>query len=227
PPAGIERIAASGPSAPRFVPAPHELNLSTSWDVTRRHSNLPVYYPVPSGEFRVIDDYGIDSFESARRGGANTAANAPRPHRARDVRAEPGTGVVPLVNGVVTRIGKTYNVDPDETDPQSVAKRGLQYVEITGDDGYAYRTHYVAPRVRIGERVVGGTTPLGTVQDLSVAYPKDAAHPNGMINHVHVEIANPRIRAYDRPRPESSEYTTYLRYDPTDLFQMPPQWRKK
>ncbi|MDX2222767.1 MAG: hypothetical protein SFV21_08465, partial [Rhodospirillaceae bacterium] len=47
PPAGIERIAASGPSAPRFVPAPHELNLSTSWDVTRRHSNLPVYYPVP------------------------------------------------------------------------------------------------------------------------------------------------------------------------------------
>lgn len=141
--------------------------------------------------------------------------------------AEPGEDVVATVDGTVTKIGFVYGNDPSiQDDAKRTAKAALRYVEITSPNGKLYRTHYVDPSIKVGDTVAGGQSIIGKVQDLAPVYPIDATHPGGMINHVHVEMADPSIRAYEKPKPTSSEYTTYLRLDPTYRMRMPKQWQQ-
>ncbi len=184
------------------------------------------YFPVQSGQFRESDDYGNDAFNASRRGGASTASNQQRGHYARDVRANPGEDVVATADGTVTKVGFVYGNDPNIHDEvKRAAKAGLRYVEITSPNGKLYRTHYVDPNVKVGDKVTGGQTQIGRVQDLAPVYPVDDRHPGGMINHVHVEIADPTVRAYEKPKPTSSDYTTYLRLDPTYRMRVPTKWQ--
>jgi hypothetical protein len=79
---------------------------------------------------------------------------------------------------VVTKIGYVY--DGDES---------YHFVEITDSaNGYVCRLMYVDPAVAVGQIVEPGAA-IGTTQDLSLRY------PNGITNHVHVELADAEGRA--------------------------------
>lgn len=103
--------------------------------------------------------------------GANRGS---RLHMGVDYAAWPGSILLSPVKGIVTRLGYPYGDDLSYT-----------YVEVTDKEGNRHRFFYIDPSVDIGE-AVRRTTPLGTVQDVSVRYPV----PRGMKPHIHYEIIN-------------------------------------
>lgn len=119
----------------------------------------------PTGHHvRGEDVYGIGAFGASRGGGV-------RRHRGADYVSEPGEVVRAPITGVVRRIGFAYRGD-----------EYYRYVELANqDETRAARVLYVGPLVQLGAFVRAGD-PIGRAQDLSARYPQ------GITNHVHVEL---------------------------------------
>jgi hypothetical protein len=174
PPAGIERIAATAPAAPRFVPQPTVPELYPSWFINHldpsRAGLEPSMIHNPTGGVERNDPDGNGWFNALRDGGA-------RSHRGVDITVPNLEALVRSpIDGVITNnVGYVYTNDPS-----------LNYVEIEGTGPYkGLRTRllYVdGQNLRKGDRVVGGVTPLGPYQ------PRHALSRSGkMLPHVHVE----------------------------------------
>ena len=110
---------------------------------------------------RKWDEYG---------GGAFGDSRGDRLHKGIDLICPSGEEVLSPVAGEVTKLGYTYSDD-----------LSYRYVEVTAE-GYRYRLFYVAPTVRVGDKVEYGD-PVGTAQNIKRRYP-------GITPHVHFEIRN-------------------------------------
>jgi len=95
-----------------------------------------------------------------------------RKHRGIDFACHPGSAVLCLVDGTVTKLGYAYADD-----------LSYRYVEITDTAGFAARYFYVEPHHKAGGAVLAGEI-IGTVQPLGPRYP-------GITEHVHFEVRNP------------------------------------
>jgi len=118
----------------------------------------------PTGKSaRGKDAYGSGHFGASRGG---------RGHEGVDYVAEAGQQVVAPIAGFVTRVGYAYKDSFD-----------YRYVEITNRlTGYTARVMYVGPEVQVGQALALGEV-IGRAQSLQARY------PNGITNHVHLEIA--------------------------------------
>lgn len=117
------------------------------------------------GRERSHDHYGFGAFDASRDGGE-------RRHEGVDYVSRPGQTVVAPMSGYITHLGYAYSDDP-----------GLRSIEITNPAlNYVARVLYVSPDVKLGQAVHLGDA-LGKAQSLQVKY------PDGMTNHVHVQIA--------------------------------------
>lgn len=115
----------------------------------------------PRGE----DAYGEGRFHASRDGGE-------REHEGVDYVATAGQAVRAPISGYVARIGYAY---PDD--------QTLRYVEIDNPALHlTARVFYVDPTVAVGDAVAVGH-PIGEAMSLQHRYPL------GIINHVHLEIA--------------------------------------
>jgi len=124
---------------------------------------------------RQWDAYGSGQFGAPRDGGA-------RRHAGEDYTAEADQVVVAPISGFVTKIGYPYADDPQ-----------LRYVEITNPAlKISARVFYVHPEVQVGA-AIAIRAPIGTAQSLQARYP-------GIINHVHLEIANGAEQKLDPSR---------------------------
>lgn len=95
-----------------------------------------------------------------------------RVHKGVDCACHPGSIVLGLTHGEVTKIGYPYN-------PNDEKKGHCRYVEVTLD-GNRFRYFYLTPLVSVGD-TVAPLEPLGKVQDLTIIYP-------GITSHYHFEI---------------------------------------
>ena len=131
----------------------------------------------PTGEdVRTTDAYGCGEFGASRDGGE-------RRHEGVDFRAEAGRKILAPVSGFVTRIGYAY---PGDTT--------LRFVEINNPAlGYAARVFYVDPTVQLGQAVRLGAV-IGSHHTLERKY------PDGMTDHVHLEIIDRRGARIDPAR---------------------------
>ncbi|MBT9446656.1 MAG: peptidoglycan DD-metalloendopeptidase family protein [Hyphomonadaceae bacterium] len=150
-------------SALEVVPAPPPI---APWSVDTDgdgHADLAN----PTGHsVRGPDVYGSGAYAASRSGGK-------RRHRGVDYVSEPGEVVRAPITGSVTHVGYAYRGD-----------LRFLFVEVKdAHDGLTARVLYVGPQVVEGQQVSAGD-PIGFSQDLSVRY------PNGITNHVHVEIAD-------------------------------------
>lgn len=122
---------------------------------------------------RGVDAYGSGAFGAVRDGGR-------RRHRGLDIVAAPGDQIRAPIAGVVTRLGAAYE-----------GRDGLTYVEIVNPSThYRARLLYVGPAVEVGRDVAAGDI-VGRAQDLTARY------PDGMTNHVHVELTGRHGGAID------------------------------
>lgn len=116
---------------------------------------------------RTEDFYGFGTFGASRDGGF-------RRHEGVDFVARPGQAVVSPISGFVTKIGLAYDDDKE-----------LQFVEITNPAiGYVARVFYIDPTVAVGDVVRLGQ-PVGAAHSLQTRY------PDGMTDHVHLELMGP------------------------------------
>lgn len=123
----------------------------------------PVANPV-----RGVDAYGSGAFGAPRDGGRRT-------HHGVDLMATSGEAVRAPIAGVITRIGPAY-----------ADQSKLQFVEIANPTThYVARVLYVGPLVTRGASVAAGDL-IGTAQSLAGRYPQ------GITNHVHVELTGRR-----------------------------------
>jgi murein DD-endopeptidase MepM/ murein hydrolase activator NlpD len=131
----------------------------------------------PTGrQERGEDAYGEGRFGASRDGGL-------RRHEGADFVAEPGQSVVAPISGYVTKIGYAYAGDQD-----------LKFVEITNPAlHYVARAFYVDPTVAEGDTVAIGH-PIGHSHSLQRKYPE------GMTDHVHLEIIGAHERRIDPAR---------------------------
>lgn len=104
--------------------------------------------------------------------GAYLAPRGDRLHQGVDLACYPGTHIMSLVEGTVTKIGYPYNPNTD--------KGYLRYVEVTTDEDLQFRYFYVKPTVKVGDRIEQGTV-LGISQQLGEIY-------GGITEHVHLEV---------------------------------------
>ena len=111
---------------------------------------------------RPPDGYGAGEF-GARRG--------ERTHQGVDFACYPGSQLMSLVSGRVSKLGYPYADD-----------LAYRYIEITDADLNRHRFFYVDPSVDIGELVHTGE-PIGHAQDITARYTKKP-----MNNHIHYEI---------------------------------------
>lgn len=110
------------------------------------------------------DAYGDGCFGASRDGGR-------RKHQGADYVALPGDIVRAPITGEVTQIGTAYG-----------RNSGLRFVELRDPKTQVRaRVFYVSPEIRRGDFVIAGDA-IGQAQDLSRRY------PNGITNHVHVEL---------------------------------------
>jgi hypothetical protein len=117
------------------------------------------------GPIRGRDAYGTGAFGAERDAGA-------RRHEGADYVVAAGAVVDAPISGVVTKIGFAY---PDD--------ESLRFVEVRNPgSAMSARILYVDPSVADGQYVVAGA-PIGVAENLADRY------PNGIINHVHVQIA--------------------------------------
>jgi len=116
--------------------------------------------PLEKIELRGEDPTG-HGYYGAKRGS--------RKHKGLDLVAAPGDAVLSPIHGVVTKLGYPY-----------ANNLAFRYVEITNDT-YRVWLMYVAPEVKVGDRVFEGQR-VGEVQDIAGYWdPK-------MKNHVHYQV---------------------------------------
>ena len=120
---------------------------------------------------RKTDAWGSGAYGASRAGGR-------RIHNGQDYACFPGSIVLPIKPGVVSRLGFPYADD-----------LAFKYVEVTDGDGFRVRYFYVEPMVAVGQQV-HQDTPLGAVQSLQARYA-------GITEHVHVEVFDPDGRRFD------------------------------
>jgi murein DD-endopeptidase MepM/ murein hydrolase activator NlpD len=122
---------------------------------------------------RQTDAYGEGRFHASRDGGE-------REHEGVDYVATAGQTVEAPISGYVARIGYAY---PDD--------QTLRYVEIDNPALHlTARVFYVDPKVEVGDSVAVGR-PIGQAHTLQHRYPL------GIIDHVHLEIADAKGRKLD------------------------------
>jgi len=131
--------------------------------------------PTGQGQ-RTSDAYGYGVFGAPRDGGS-------RPHLGVDFKATAGQPVKAPISGYVTKIGFAYAGDTN-----------LKFVEVSNPAlHYKARVFYVNTKVDVGDAVHLGET-VGTAHTLREKY------PNGMTDHIHLEITNPAGRKIDAAR---------------------------
>lgn len=137
----------------------------------------------PTGQApREHDAYGEGAFGASRDGGA-------RRHEGVDFIAEAGQAVAAPISGYVTKIGMAYAGDND-----------LKFIEITNPAiRYAVRVFYVDPIVQVGDAIALGRT-IGTAHSLQRKYPE------GMTDHVHLEVLSRGGRRIDAERVITASY---------------------
>lgn len=153
----------AGVAAEALEPSPPQA--ATVKTQSQSHPLPPPDIANPTGHHvRGEDAYGVGAFGASRGGGV-------RRHRGADYVSEPGELVHAPITGVVRRIGFAYR-----------GNEYYRYVELTNqDETRAARVLYVGPLVQLGAFVRAGD-PIGRAQDLSARYPQ------GITNHVHVEL---------------------------------------
>jgi murein DD-endopeptidase MepM/ murein hydrolase activator NlpD len=125
---------------------------------------------------RAVDAYGEGRFHASRDGGS-------REHEGVDYVAVAGQVVEAPISGYVAKIGYAY---PDDT--------SLRYVEIDNPALHiTARAFYVDPSVQVGDAVAIGR-PIGQAHTLQRKY------PDGITDHIHLEIADGRGRKLDAER---------------------------
>jgi len=156
---------------PEFADVIDDKGIVESISVAAYPDATPRYYPLPGG-IRGSDVKGNGAFDASR---------GTRRHEGIDLVANPGENVVSPVDGVVRKTGYPYMLGDKKTpDPR------FHSVEIEPPDGNVTRLYYVKPSVKVGDKVVGGVTPIGKVEDLAPKHP-------GITNHVHLEIRDPKM----------------------------------
>lgn len=122
---------------------------------------------------READAYGEGRFHASRDGGS-------RLHEGVDYIATAGQTVEAPISGYVTKIGYAYPGD-----------EVLRFIEIDNPALHIQaRVFYVDPDVAVGQAVAVGR-PIGHAHTLQQKYPA------GIIDHVHLEIADARGRKLD------------------------------
>lgn len=122
---------------------------------------------------RDVDVYGEGRFHASRDGGS-------RLHEGVDYVAQAGQVVDAPISGYVTKIGYAYPGD-----------EVLRFVEIENPALHLQaRVFYVDPDVAVGDAVAVGR-PIGRAHTLQQKY------PGGIIDHVHLEIADRLGRKLD------------------------------
>ena len=100
------------------------------------------------------------------------APRGSRKHRGIDYACYPGSVVLCMVDGVVSKLGYAYADD-----------LSYRYIEITDTAGFKARYFYVEPIHELGDAVLAGEI-IGQSQPLGTRYP-------GITEHVHFEVRNP------------------------------------
>jgi murein DD-endopeptidase MepM/ murein hydrolase activator NlpD len=119
------------------------------------------------------DAYGSGAFGASRDGGE-------REHLGVDYIASAGQAVMAPISGFVSKIGYAY---PGDT--------MLKFVEIENPALHLQaRVFYIDSSVAVGQAVRMGT-PIGRAHTLQAKY------PDGIIDHVHLEMADGRGRKLD------------------------------
>lgn len=122
---------------------------------------------------RDVDSYGEGRFHASRDGGS-------RLHEGVDYTARAGQTVEAPISGYVTKIGYAYPGD-----------EVLRFVEIENPALHLQaRVFYVDPDVEVGQAVAVGR-PIGRAHSLQAKY------PGGIVDHVHLEIADRRGHKLD------------------------------
>jgi len=106
------------------------------------------------------------------------ASRGSRTHNGIDYACWPGSAVLSVECGTVTKLGYPYGDD-----------LGFRYVEVTDDEGCRARYFYVEPAVEQGHEIHTGDI-LGYSQKLGDRYP-------GITEHVHVELIHPEYGFID------------------------------
>ncbi len=133
--------------------------------------------PVSNPIIRGLDDYGSGHY-LAGRGDYN--------HTGGDYVARLGEPIKSPFNGTVTDVGRPYG-DTTYTDSKG---KSVKYRSVEVEDektGHRTNLMYVSPKVKKDDVVKQGDL-LGHVQDLSIKFPKNASHPKGIVNHIHMEL---------------------------------------
>jgi murein DD-endopeptidase MepM/ murein hydrolase activator NlpD len=120
----------------------------------------------------ILPHRGTDSAGS----GAFGAPRGGRTHNGVDYSAPVGAMIFAPASGEITKLGICYSDD-----------HSYRYVEITSADGYRHRVFYVTPVMQQGNFVDARSTVIGHAQNICARYPDQ-----GMTNHVHYEIKDPR-----------------------------------
>jgi murein DD-endopeptidase MepM/ murein hydrolase activator NlpD len=158
-------------------PAPLVLRQRLVWEGADLDGDGQPDVANPTGHApRTEDAYGEGRFHAPRDGGA-------REHEGVDYTAVAGQTVEAPISGFVSRIGYAY---PDDST--------LRYVEIDNPALHiSARAFYVDPSVEVGQTVAIGA-PIGRAHTLQQKY------PDGITDHVHLEIADKRGRKLDAER---------------------------
>ena len=162
-------------SAPPAAAAPVQVQASfPTWQGVDLDGDGQADVADPTGrEPRDVDSYGEGRFHAARDGGA-------RLHEGVDYVAKAGQVVDAPISGYVTKIGYAYPGD-----------HVLRFVEIENPALHLQaRVFYVDPDVTVGQAVAVGR-PIGHAHSLQKKY------PGGIIDHIHLEIADRRGRKLD------------------------------
>jgi hypothetical protein len=152
------------------------------------------FFPVPDAKVRPGNAPGGGGiFESARRRNGNIGK-----HEAVDVLAEPGSVATAHVSGTVQRVGK-FRQNPN--DPFETG-----YVQVLTPNGYSSRMLYVDSDLKPGDKLVGGESRVGLVQDRYSGYKN-----SNVQNHVHLDVVD---ASHIRNRDARDPYNRFQRVDP-------------
>lgn len=174
--ARVQALAVFTSAPPRAAPpAPIKVQASfPTWQGVDLDGDGQADVADPTGRGpRDVDAYGEGRFHATRDGGA-------RLHEGVDYVASAGQVVDAPISGYVTKIGYAYPGD-----------HVLRFVEIENPALHLQaRVFYVDPDVAVGQAVAVGR-PIGRAHSLQKKY------PGGIIDHIHLEIADGRGRKLD------------------------------
>lgn len=123
---------------------------------------------------RPMDGFGSGEFGAPRAYGK---------HNGVDIVGLPGSPIVSLCAGKLTKIGYPY-------DPKDPVKGFLRYIQVTRLDGLRFRYFYASTRLEVGRRIEIGQI-IGALQNVSHAY--DAR----MLPHLHFEVIDTKGKYLD------------------------------